>query len=225
MIEEIHQKLEVLLFMGRGPLQVKELAEFINCTPEEVQIALDELVQKYKSTEFGLQVINVSNGYQFATKPQFSKTLELYINAPQEITLSLAAMETLTIIAYRQPISRAEIEAIRGINSDWIVKSLMDKTLVEEKGRSETIGRPMLYGTSEMFLKHFGLKDLTELPPEPLQKMQNNKEAIVEKLEKFSHDVNEKLDLGKKTAEENIEPATTDEQEITVIEPYEVSQN
>lgn len=170
----LKQKLEVLLFMSRNPLSLEELVKYLETPAEQIKNELNNLINRYESPDYGIQIINVSNGYQFATKPDYAKTLELYINAPQDISLSTAAMETLTIIAYRQPVSRAEVENIRGVNSDGIIKSLQDKGLIEERGRAETIGRPTIYGTTEAFLKHFGLKDLSNLPPEPAKQLQEN---------------------------------------------------
>ena len=190
--QELKPQLEVLLFMARNPLTIEELAKYLAVDPTLVTDALALLTEHYKNPECGLQIINVSNGYQFATKPQYAKTLELYINAPQEFSLSTAGLETLVIVAYRQPISKAELEAIRGVNSDGIIKSLMDRNLVEEKGRADTLGRPMLYGTTDSFLKHFGLKDLSELPQDPQLKMRNNPEALT-KLSPFEYKLTEQI--------------------------------
>ncbi|MDR1323127.1 MAG: SMC-Scp complex subunit ScpB [Candidatus Margulisbacteria bacterium] len=179
-------QLEILLFMARQPLLPEQLARYLE-TPEETALQLvAELTAKYADPTHGLQIVNISDGYQFATKPEYSKPLELYINTPQEFSLSAAALETLTIIAYRQPVSKSAIEAIRGINSDWIVKSLQDKELVEEKGQADTVGRPMLYGTTEKFLRHFGLKNLQDLPPEPKLQMETDQETAAEKLQRFA---------------------------------------
>jgi segregation and condensation protein B len=198
---ELKPQLEVLLFMARQPLSLEDLAKYLNTEISLVSEALQFLTEHYKDPAYGLQVINVSNGYQFATKPQYAKTLELYINAPQEFSLSTAGLETLVIVAYRQPISRAELEAIRGVNSDGIVKSLMDRSLIEEKGRAETLGRPMLYGTTDVFLKHFGLKDLAELPQDPQLKMKNNSDTA-EKLSAFDYAITEQIGFAEPITEE-----------------------
>lgn len=190
--QELKPRLEVLLFMARNPLSLEDLAKYLSVEPAVVMESLELLTTQYQDAQYGIQVINVSNGYQFATKPQYAKTLELYINAPQEFSLSTAALETLVIVAYRQPISRAELEAIRGVNSDGIIKSLMDRGLVEEKGRADTLGRPMLYGTTDTFLKHFGLKDLADLPQDPQLKMQNSPEAL-EKLSSYAYRLSEQI--------------------------------
>ncbi|GBR73832.1 segregation and condensation protein B [Candidatus Termititenax aidoneus] len=172
--------------MARQPLLPEQLARYLETTEETALQFVAELTAKYAGPAHGLQIVNISDGYQFATKPEYSKPLELYINTPQEFSLSAAALETLTIIAYRQPVSKSAIEAIRGINSDWIVKSLQDKELVEEKGQADTAGRPMLYGTTEKFLRHFGLKNLQDLPPEPKLQMEADQETAAEKLQRFA---------------------------------------
>ena len=211
-VQELKPQLEVLLFMARNPLPIEDLAKYLNV---EIGVAVDALnyvTDFYKDSSFGLQVINVSNGYQFATKAQYAKTLELYINAPQEFSLSTAALETLVIVAYRQPISKAELEAIRGVNSDGIIKSLMDRNLVEEKGRADTLGRPMLYGTTESFLKHFGLKDLAELPQDPQLKMKDNPDAL-SRLSPFNYKLSEQIAFD----QENAEPRMDSEEPIASI--------
>jgi segregation and condensation protein B len=208
MSNNLKQKLEVLLFMARNPLTIDELAQYISATPAEIETCVQEMQAQYKSAEFGIQIIHVSNGFQFATKPEYAQTLELYINAPQEISLSPAAMETLAIIAYRQPISRGEVEAIRGVNSDSIVHSLLEKALIEDKGKSEAIGKPTLYGTTDAFLKHFGLNALEDMPHGPRRKMTESKETE-DKLSVFSKTISETLDFTEQNpAQQVIEPYT-----------------
>lgn len=206
--QELKPQLEVLLFMARNPLPIEDLARYLNVDLALANEALALVTDHYKDPSYGLQVINVSNGYQLATKPQYAKTLELYINAPQEFSLSTAALETLVIVAYRQPISKAELEAIRGVNSDGIIKSLMDRCLVEEKGRADTLGRPMLYGTTDVFLKHFGLKDLSELPQDPQLKMKDNPEAL-QKLSPFEYRLTEQITFEQDTTVQT-EPSKAD---------------
>ncbi len=167
----LKQRIEVILFMSREPLAAQDIANYTGAGLEEVEQTLAALVEKYELEEFGIQILRFSDKFQFATKPEYSTALDGYVNAPIEAALSTAAMETLAIIAYRQPITRAEVEAIRGVNSDGIIRSLLEKELIEESGQAETIGRPTLYNTTPMFLKHFGLKTLEELPPEPKLKM------------------------------------------------------
>jgi segregation and condensation protein B len=208
----LKQKIEVLLFMARNPLTEEYLAKNTEAGEEEVKTAVRQLIDKYSDPEFGIHIIHISGGYQFATKAEYAKTLELYINSPQEFSLSMAALETLVIIAYRQPITRAEVEAIRGVNSDGIMKSLFDKELVEEKGKSDTIGRPTLYGTTDNFLKHFGLNSLEDLPKDPLNTMNKNSEAA-EKLAGFIKAIPEQFDLEQRSTE-SLQEAVT-QQDIT----------
>ncbi len=206
----LRQQLEVLLFMSREPLSLKEFKKFLKTDEAEINKVLQDLISSYARPLHGIHIIQIADKYQFATKPQYTRTLEKYINAPTEISLSTAAMETLSIIAYRQPITRAEVEAIRGVNSDGIIKSLQDKELLLEYGRADTIGRPTLYSTTELFLKHFGLRDLNDLPLEPKSKMSGNKEAE-ETLRTFRENPAE-------SAQEEL--FTDNENKKTVVEPY-----
>lgn len=180
----LKQKIEVILFMSREPLSAEDIAGYTDTPLENVQQQLADLVIKYASAEFGIQILCFADKFQFATKPEFSTALDGYVNAPVEAALSTAAMETLAIIAYRQPITRAEVEAIRGVNSDGIMRSLLEKELIEEAGQADTIGRPILHNTTPMFLKHFGLKTLTDLPPEPNLKMAET-DNLAESLKRF----------------------------------------
>lgn len=161
--------IETLFFVAKEPLTIKELAKLTNTEPKEINIALNELKEDYKNR--ALQILEIAHGYQIATRQEYSEIIDRLVNSPIEITLSPASMETLAIIAYRQPISRIEVENIRGVNSDYVIKTLQERGLIEEKGRGEGLGRPILYGTSDDFLKHFGLKDITELPKASLDKL------------------------------------------------------
>lgn len=197
----IKQRLEVLLFMSREPLSEADLIKFIGCSSEILKSELLQLQEEYNQPSHGIQIIQIADKYQFATKSEYTKTVEDYINAPTEVSLSTAALETLSIIAYRQPITRTEVEAIRGVNSDGIIKSLLDKEFIEECGKADTIGRPTLYGTTDLFLRHFGLKDLADLPAEP-KALMNSQEAE-EALRIFRHSLvaNAELELA---AEDNV---------------------
>lgn len=191
--KNIRQRLEVLLFMSREPLSKDDLLKFLQCEREALDQELFSLQTTYDSPEHGIQIIQISDKFQFATKAEYTKTVEDYINAPTEVSLSAAALETLAIIAYRQPITRTEVEAIRGVNSDGIMKSLQDKEFIEECGKAETIGRPTLYGTTEVFLKHFGLKDLNDLPGEPRALMES--QEAEETLRIFRHSLVSQAEL------------------------------
>lgn len=123
---------------------------------------MDELMHEYKQR--GIQIIEIAMGYQLTTRPKYSDWIGRFINIDRKTRLSRAALEVLSIIAYRQPITRIEIDTIRGIDSGGVVKSLIDKKLVRGMGRKKVIGKPMMFGTSKRFLEYFGLRNLADLP-------------------------------------------------------------
>ncbi len=142
------------------------LTEMFNAeVPEEdILNALQRLEEKYQSEEYSFQLFKSAGGYQFLTKPSYQASIGILLKQQSKKRLSTSAMETLSIIAYKQPISKSEIENIRGVNCDYAVQKLLDKGLVEITGKAETIGRPMLYGTTVKFMEYFGINDITELP-------------------------------------------------------------
>ena len=157
--------LESLLFVARKPLVAEELAEMVNYPPAEIQLALEELSQEY--TPRGINIVKVAGGYLMGTSHENADYVHTLLHAKVQTTLSHQALETLAIIAYKQPITRNEVERIRGVNSDGPIDTLMQKKLIRELGRSTAVGHPFLYGTTNEFLRHFGLQDLTTLPPLP----------------------------------------------------------
>lgn len=142
------------------------LTEMFNAeVPEEdILNALQRLDEKYQSEEYSFQLFKSAGGYQFLTKPSYQASIGILLKQQSKKRLSTSAMETLSIIAYKQPISKSEIENIRGVNCDYAVQKLLDKGLIEITGKAETIGRPMLYGTTVKFMEYFGINDITELP-------------------------------------------------------------
>jgi len=126
--------------------------------------ALERIEGKFVAEEFSFQLFKTAGGYQFLTKPAYQASIGIMLKQQSKKRLSTSAMETLSIIAYRQPISKTEIENIRGVNCDYAVQKLLDKNLIEITGKAETIGRPMLYGTTPKFMEYFGINDLAELP-------------------------------------------------------------
>lgn len=126
--------------------------------------AIQRLEEKYQSDDYAFQLFKAAGGYQFLTKPAYQASISILLKQQSKKRLSTSAMETLSIIAYKQPISKTEIENIRGVNCDYAVQKLLDKGLIEITGKAETIGRPMLYGTTAKFMEYFGISDLTELP-------------------------------------------------------------
>src|SRR5690349_21707229 len=131
---------------------------------DDITGAIQRLEEKFKADEFSFQLFKTGGGFQFLTKPAYQSSIGILLKQQSKKRLSTSAMETLSIIAYKQPISKTEIENIRGVNCDYAVQKLLDKGLIEITGKAETIGRPMLYGTTPKFMEYFGINELTELP-------------------------------------------------------------
>ena len=166
------QIIEALLFASEAPLTAADLARVDEQLDEDtVEAVIQELRNEYETTERSFQVYELAGGYQILTRPEFVTVLERYESVPQPARLSNSALEVLAIIAYRQPLGRAEVEEIRGVGSSGVIRTLLDRNLIETVGRSEGLGRPMLYGTTKTFLEVFGLASLKDLPKrEELQK-------------------------------------------------------
>jgi segregation and condensation protein B len=159
------QIVEAVLFASDAPLKAEEIARADESLDEDrVEEAVQELQVFYDETERGFQISEVAEGYQILTRPEFSTYLERFDTVPRPSRLSGPALETLAIIAYRQPIGRIEVEYIRGVSSSGVIRSLQDRALVEVVGRAEGLGRPLLYGTTGRFLEHFGFASLDDLP-------------------------------------------------------------
>jgi segregation and condensation protein B len=156
--------IEALIFVSEEPLSVKTIAEVLKEDKEVVSQAINGLVEEFNARNGGLQLREVAGGWQFATRPEFHEHVRAFLRTRPSAKLSIASLETLAVIAYRQPVTVPEILEIRGVQSPSAIKTLLDKKLIVAKGRKETVGRPMMYGTSKEFLLQFGLKDLSELP-------------------------------------------------------------
>lgn len=162
---ELKPVIEALLFVADEPLPFKQLCKVLGEIPEaEVQAALTELAADYEARGSGLELREIAGGWRISTRPQHYEFIRKYLKSRPSARLSLPALETLAVIAYKQPITIPEILEIRGVSSSSAIKTLLEKRLIVTKGRKETVGRPMMYGTSKEFLLQFGLKDLTELP-------------------------------------------------------------
>ena|SRR5438067_206591 len=171
--------IEALLFSAQKPLSIHELAaaikgagaedelspnEFGRATEAEIAAAIEQLQIEYIQERRAFQIIEKAEGWQLATDPAFAPWVRQLFPAPKPARLTAPALETLSIIAYRQPITRADVEAVRGVNIDGVLQTLMERGLVKIAGRAEIPGRPLLYETTQFFLDHFGLRTLDELP-------------------------------------------------------------
>lgn len=155
---------EALIFVADEPITVKLLAEVLEEDRESIEAAVEALKNEYETRESGLQLREIAGGWQISTRTEFHEEVRKFLKTRPSAKLSLASLETLAVIAYKQPVTVPEILEIRGVQSASAIKTLLDKRLIVAKGRKETVGRPMQYGTSKDFLIQFGLKDLSELP-------------------------------------------------------------
>jgi segregation and condensation protein B len=163
--EQTRAVIEAILFLSDEPQPAKRIAQLLDDSDvKEVNTALEVLRQTYETQEHGIQLVEVAGGFQMATKEECRPYLDQYFEKRRRARVSTAALETLAIIAYRQPITRAEIEAVRGVNVDGVVHSLLERRLIKIAGRKEVPGQPFLYRTTQEFLKHFGLRSLADLP-------------------------------------------------------------
>lgn len=180
--------IEGLLFMaGDEGLNSKQIAEITEQRQEIVMEALHDLQADMERSKRGIQIVAIAGLYQLTTLPDHAPYFERMAYSPSRSSLSQAALETLAIVAYRQPITRVEIEEIRGVKSDRAIQTLVNKDLIEETGRAEAIGRPILYGTTRAFLDYFGLASLAELPEasafEQSEGLEEETQLLFEKLE------------------------------------------
>src|SRR6056297_612467 len=161
---------EALIFAAPEPISRSEIKKalteniFDQIQPQDVDTAIEELQNRYQSEEYAFHLIEIGGKYQFLTKGAYHRLIEDYLRLSKGKRLSKAALETLSIIAYKQPIVKSEIEQIRGVNCDYTIQKLLEKELVEIQGRSDGPGRPLLYSTSEKFMNYFGLKSIKDLP-------------------------------------------------------------
>lgn len=178
-MERAEQKaiIEGLLFVsGDEGVYLEQIASVLDIDKGESQLLLQQLQEDYKRPSCGLQIVQYAQAYRLTTKKEHAAYYKKLVETPMSSSLSQAALETLAIVAYRQPITRTEIEEIRGVKTEKALQTLLSRLLVKEVGRAEGTGRPILYGTTKEFLDTFGLKTLEELPPLP-EEVQDVNEA------------------------------------------------
>jgi segregation and condensation protein B len=157
--------LEALLFVSDEPVAAVVLAQALGLERREAEELCEELARSYEERGAGLVLRNVAGGWRVTTSPEVAPIVERYVLSSRHVRLTKASLETLAIVAYKQPVTRRQVSSIRGVNSDGVVRALVDRGLVAEVGREETPGRPVLYGTTPEFLEKLGLPSLAELPP------------------------------------------------------------
>lgn len=160
-------RIEAILFACGEPVKAEKLAQICEVSKSEIVAEINRLKQRYDMEESGIALLELAGNYQIATKPEHAEFIKAAIEIKRQTPLSAAAMEVLAIIAYNQPVSKAFIEGVRGIDSSSVVNTLNERGLVEEAGRLDLPGRPLAYRTTENFLRCFGLKKLSDLPPLP----------------------------------------------------------
>ncbi|MFN2273387.1 MAG: SMC-Scp complex subunit ScpB [Anaerolineales bacterium] len=159
----LEARVEALLFVSPARVALNQLAQVLDVNPRDIELALEKLDQGYADRGIRLQRSNRS--VQLTTAPEFANDVEKFLGLEETTSLSRAALEVLAIIAYQQPVTRPQIDSVRGVNSDSVLRTLLRHGLIEEVGRTEAPGRPILYATTEEFLAHFGLGSMSDLPP------------------------------------------------------------
>ena len=179
-MEFLKNHIEALIFCASQPLKIKEIQSCLNemfdaeVSEEDIIASIDHLVEQYDDDRYSFQVYHVGGGYQFLTKPAYQASISILLKQQSSKRLSTAAMETLSIIAYKQPVTKATVEQIRGVGCDYAIQKLLDKSLVEIKGKDDSIGRPLLYGTTDFFMQYFGINKISDLPtPKDFEKKEN----------------------------------------------------
>jgi segregation and condensation protein B len=165
--KDLRAAVEALLFASERPLTPEEMKHAFadGVSAADIRGAIEELRSEYDNDARGFRMYEIAGGFQLASDIRFAETLKRFYQSREKKKISQAGLETLSVIAYRQPVTRAEIEAIRGVNVDGAVRTLMEKGMIRISGRKEVPGRPILYGTTQEFLEHFGLRSVQELPP------------------------------------------------------------
>lgn len=169
-MERLNLYIESLIFASEQAVSIADISGAlkdsfaVKLSTKEIESAIESLIEKYKSPDFSMEIIGINEGYQFMSKGAYHKVIGSLLRLQSSKKLSRAALETLSIIAYKQPVSKSEMEAIRGVNCDYTVQKLLEKELVEIIGRAEGPGRPLLYGTSDKFMNYFGIKSIKDLP-------------------------------------------------------------
>ncbi len=170
MIESPELYIEALIFASEQGIRTEEIIYCLQAVTEsdytidEIKNHLKQIQEKYNDSNFAIELVNINNGYQFLTKKSYHPVISLLQLQRSKKKLSQAALETLAIIAYKQPVTKTDVEQIRGVNCDYTIQKLLEKELISITGKSETVGKPILYGTSTLFMDYFGINNIQELP-------------------------------------------------------------
>ena len=193
-LEKIESIIESMLFAAGRMVSIEEMELALEISKEDIEKIIEKMQEEYKDAKRGIELIKLNNGYQLCSKKENYDYIYQIIDKRNKPKLSSAALETLSIIAYNPKISRAEIEAIRGVSVDATIYKLLEYGLIEEAGKLDLPGKPMSYKTSEEFLKMFGYSSLDELPELPRYKMDENHQIVIEELEENNEEIKEEND-------------------------------
>lgn len=179
-MSELTSAFEAVLFSGGEPQSIDRFSQVFDITPEKVVKVMEALKKKLNEQKSGLELLRLDNTYQLATKAEYADYIKKMFDIRRRTPLSPAALEVLAVVAYNQPVTKSFIEQVRGVDCSGVVTTLVEKGLIEERGRLELPGKPLLYGTTKNFLRCFGINDLSELPPLP--KNENAEESTAEQI-------------------------------------------
>ena len=179
-MSELTSAIEAVLFSGGEPQSIDRFSQVFDITPEKVVKVMEALEKRLKEQKSGLELLRLDNTYQLATKAEYADYIKKMFDIRRRTPLSPAALEVLAVVAYNQPVTKSFIEQVRGVDCSGVVTTLVEKGLIEERGRLELPGKPLLYGTTKNFLRCFGINDLSELPPLP--KNENAEESTAEQI-------------------------------------------
>ena len=193
-LEKIESIIESMLFAAGRMVSIEEMELALEISKEDIEKIIEKMQEEYKDAKRGIELIKLNNGYQLCSKKENYDYIYQIIDKRNKPKLSSAALETLSIIAYNPKISRAEIEAIRGVSVDATIYKLLEYGLIEEAGKLDLPGKPMSYKTSDEFLKMFGYSSLDELPELPRYKMDENHQIVIEELEENNEEIEEEKD-------------------------------
>lgn len=179
-MSELTSAFEAVLFSGGEPQSIDRFSQVFDITPEKVVKVMEALEKRLNEQKSGLELLRLDNTYQLATKAEYADYIKKMFDIRRRTPLSHAALEVLAVVAYNQPVTKSFIEQVRGVDCSGVVTTLVEKGLIEERGRLELPGKPLLYGTTKNFLRCFGINDLSELPPLP--KNENAEESTAEQI-------------------------------------------
>jgi len=179
-LEFLKNHIEALIFCASKPIRIADIQSCLNemfdaeISEEDIRAAIEQIVEQYRQDQYPFEVVHIGGGYQFLTKPAYQASISILLKQQSNKRLSTAALETLSIIAYKQPVTKVHVEQIRGVGCDYAIQKLLEKSLIEIKGKDDSIGKPLLYGTTDFFMQYFGINKISDLPtPKDFEKKEN----------------------------------------------------